>query len=179
MSRSRSRSRSRLRSRLALAVVPALLLVLASCGSSGDDASSTTTASDGTTSTSVAGSADGTDDDEALMGEFLDRYRPGLELVFEGDQLDCVLQAFEESALGDSSDAVVEAAYEDCGTTAQAATGAMMAADLMTGGASESSAACVAKAVGRLSQDQVSSMDEVAGAKLYTDCGIDPTKVGG
>lgn len=172
---------TRRRRPLGLVGLLALLLLAASCGSSGGSSEGSGEASDPTTTTSgsSSGTDGGADDDAAMMGEFLDRYRPGLELVFEGDQLDCVLQAFEESALGDSSDQAVMAAYEGCGTSAQAVTGAMLAAQLLEGGVADDGARCVAEAIGRLDADEVDALTDAAGNQIYADCGVDPSNVGG
>lgn len=179
---------------LALALLPALLVIPASCGSSGDGAkaatttttaatrASTTTSTTEPAATTTSSKPSGTDDEAMVDGfadGFFDRYRAGLELVYDGKTLDCVIAAFKDAALGDGSDEAVVAAYAGCGTTAQAVAGALTAGLLLENGVAPEDARCVAGEFAKLGADEAEALSTAAGEALLRSCGVDPKAFSG
>ena len=146
----------------ALVLALALAFSAAGCGSSGSD-------DDGAPTTSRPASDP---EDAALMDGVLAQYQPGIELMFNDKTTDCVLDAFTEAALGDQSDEAALSQYEACGISPQEVTGALMAAQLLGREVSEDNARCVGKAVGKLSDDELSAMDVDARDALAAECGV-------
>jgi hypothetical protein len=164
----------RIRSTIASSALSALLVVgLAACGSSDDDADATTT--EATTDASTTAPAEA---EEKVRSKVIEDFAATLEGAgFDAETQECILGVAEDSIVAQLSGEELDQAYQDaCGLSSVEVMAGTYYAAFLERGIEEQAAACARDLLVQLPYSEVEAFaqDIERGDALLEGCGIDP-----